>query len=285
MRNRIRNINILVILLVSVFLIIPKDVSAEIMCSDNTTKMTCEYHVPATNTLGDAVGDIVGTAVLGVFYNATHAVHGEFDFVYNICTDGYGAMKAQLYKSGTSDYTVINDFTKDSAVFYDSSTNIGSCPKAWIFVDNNMDILEDSNIHIATSKAGATEKACYNCSIYEVEPNESFNNGKPWYLGSGEVTPEDIEDCTAILGDEEYSLGWLIKKFLFYFKIAAPILVLLLSTMDFIKAIVTNDDDTMKKVQKKLIIRIIIAILLLIIPTIVELLLDVFGFTASKCIL
>ena len=90
-------------------------------------------------------------------------------------------------------------------------------------------------------------------------------------------------DHEYILGDpdDEDSVAWLVQKILNYIKILGPILVVLLSSIDFIMVIVKSDNEAMAKAQKKLIMRLILAVLLFLIPTLVQAILDIFGITSS----
>lgn len=98
---------------------------------------------------------------------------------------------------------------------------------------------------------------------------------------------EETENCTgsnSILGDvdDEDSVAWLVQQILNYIKILGPILVVLLSSIDFIGVIVKSDDEAMAKAQKKLILRLILAVLLFLIPTLVEAILQIFGITGNS---
>lgn len=95
------------------------------------------------------------------------------------------------------------------------------------------------------------------------------------YIADGEKAP--------ILGDpeDENSVAWLVQLILNIVKVAGPILVVLLSSVDFIMVIVNSDNDKFQKAQKKLITRLILALLLFLIPVIVEIILSVFGITGS----
>ena len=94
-------------------------------------------------------------------------------------------------------------------------------------------------------------------------------------------------DCTSqetgILGNvnDEKSVAWLLQKLLNYIKILGPSIAIVLGSIDFIKAIVSSDEENMKKTQKRFINRLIAATLLFFIPLIVELLLGLFGFTTN----
>ena len=94
------------------------------------------------------------------------------------------------------------------------------------------------------------------------------------------------QDCTganSIFGDpnDPISVAWLIQLMLNIIKVAGPILVILLSSIDFIRVIVKSDDEAMAKAQKKLIMRLILAVLLFLIPVIVQVLLGIFGITSD----
>ena len=91
------------------------------------------------------------------------------------------------------------------------------------------------------------------------------------------------QDCNSIFGSvgDQGSVAWLINELLNYARIIGPMLVLVLSSLDFAKAIIQNDDDTMKKAQKKLIYRLMLAAVLFFIPSLVTLVLEIFGFTSG----
>lgn len=94
------------------------------------------------------------------------------------------------------------------------------------------------------------------------------------------------EDCgDSLLGDpdDKDSTAWLVQRIFNYIKIIGPILVIILSSVDFIGVIVKGDDEAMGKATKKLTTRLILAALLFFIPTLIEVILDVFGFTSSTC--
>ena len=72
-----------------------------------------------------------------------------------------------------------------------------------------------------------------------------------------------------------------MQKLLNYIKVLGPILVIVLSSVDFMKVIIKSDDDAMQKAGKKLGYRLILAALLFFIPTVVEVLLGIFGITSD----
>lgn len=87
----------------------------------------------------------------------------------------------------------------------------------------------------------------------------------------------------SILGsvNDPNSVAWLLQKVFDYIKILGPILVVVISSVDFAKVIINSDDEAMTKAQKKLIIRILLASCLFFIPTLVGVALNLFGITSD----
>ena len=108
-------------------------------------------------------------------------------------------------------------------------------------------------------------------------------------LGSADEAGLDLDqynqdqNCQGLLGNpnDENSVAWLLQKILNYIKIIGPLLVIVLSSIDFAKVIVTNDDDALSKAGKKLGIRLVLAAALFFIPVLATVLLDVFGITGD----
>lgn len=82
-------------------------------------------------------------------------------------------------------------------------------------------------------------------------------------------------ECSDIFKiNEEGSFGWMLNTILGYIKVIAPILVVLLSAIDFIKAVFGFDEKAMKEAQHKLIIRLIAAVALFLIPQLIQLIMN-----------
>lgn len=96
-----------------------------------------------------------------------------------------------------------------------------------------------------------------------------------------------IADCSgqnAILGNvnDPNSVAWLLQKLLDYSRIIGPFLVLILSSLDYVKALISSDDDSIKKSNQKLITRLVLIIALFLLPTLVSFLLNILGFTSHE---
>lgn len=96
---------------------------------------------------------------------------------------------------------------------------------------------------------------------------------------------DQTQNCgeTGLLGNvnDENSVAWLLQRILNYLKIIGPMIVVVMSGVDFAKVIVTSDDEGMKKAQKKLITRLLLAASLFFLPELVVALLDIFGITSD----
>ena len=78
------------------------------------------------------------------------------------------------------------------------------------------------------------------------------------------------------------SVAWLLQYVFNVVKVVGPILVIILSSFDFAKVIISNDDESMAKAQKKLIWRLILVVALFLIPDIISVLLETFNLTSSS---
>lgn len=75
----------------------------------------------------------------------------------------------------------------------------------------------------------------------------------------------------------------MIYNVLKWAKYIAPVLVIILSILDFIKALAAQSDDEMKKAQGRFVKRLVVAALLFLIPLIINFALKTFGFYNSGC--
>lgn len=145
---------------------------------------------------------------------------------------------------------------------------------------------------ILPSNINAKEKNNIKINEYQnnvVVSNIAYKKNDNHYKIIKKFADDNLADNTkcegknSLLGsyDDEDSVAWLIQKLFGYVKIIGPFIVLVMSGIDFIKVIVTGDDDGMKKAQSKLIIRLILAASLFVLPDLVLALLDLFNITSS----
>lgn len=87
-------------------------------------------------------------------------------------------------------------------------------------------------------------------------------------------TDDGVKLCQGILGED---LTALLKDALRLIQIAGPILVIVMTIIDLIKATATGGKDDLSKVGKKTVKRLIYAVLLFLIPTILNWVFSIFG--------
>lgn len=111
----------------------------------------------------------------------------------------------------------------------------------------------------------------------EDEEFEGVSNVDEAGIDMGKYNQE--QNCQSLLGNpsDPDSVAWLLQEGLNIAKIVGPLLVVVLSSFDFAKVIISGDDDAMTKAGKKLGIRLALAVALFFVPILVTVLLDVFG--------
>ena len=136
----------------------------------------------------------------------------------------------------------------------------------------------------------------YNNMTVQTTKPEDVNNGSYGaaeagddygfeYLGQRENNAtsanwnKEIECSDIFKTNEVGSVGWMLNTVLNYIKVIGPILVVLLSAIDFIKAIFGFDEKAMTNAYHKLIIRLIAAIALFLVPTLIQVLLSFINAT------
>ena len=92
-----------------------------------------------------------------------------------------------------------------------------------------------------------------------------------------EVNFYDFGDGEGISCDSLESFFEALKGIYTLIKIAAPVLVIVLSTMEYIKAIAASNADDVKKTHSRTIKRIIVGLLVFFLPNLLDLLFHIFG--------
>lgn len=123
--------------------------------------------------------------------------------------------------------------------------------------------------------------------LFSFSVNASIIDNCSISLGSDilkDVTPI-VGDCTYLLGEfsnEEAPAYW-IAWALDIMKYIAVIALLVFVTLDFLKAIASNDKDALKKAGTNAIRRFIYCVIIFFIPNIVEIIMELFGI-AGYCL-
>ena len=98
------------------------------------------------------------------------------------------------------------------------------------------------------------------------------------------INSQDVKDeCGGILGDvnDKESFAYYLQIIFRFIQYVGPILVIILTTVDYFKAMMSGDDSATKKVNKRTITRLIAIACLYFIPMIVQLLLNLFDITSD----
>ncbi len=90
------------------------------------------------------------------------------------------------------------------------------------------------------------------------------------------------QECN-ILGSKGDRLYDLVQYILDIIMIAVPILVVVLVTVDFVRAVVAGKEEDMKKAQGTAIKRIVIGVVIFFIPVLVNVILKIIGITSGTC--
>ena len=85
--------------------------------------------------------------------------------------------------------------------------------------------------------------------------------------------------CQYILGDpsKEGDFAYYLDMTFRFIKFLAPVILIVMSIIDYVKVIATSDADALKKVNKKTITRIIFTLLIFVLPILISLILNILG--------
>ena len=267
------------------------------ICDSNASYFECEYVVHDASTAdeesyydeNDYIQDCL-TPYCSSFGDPLH-----IKMQVSSCGDGTAHVNTDLPNSYLTLHTghlhenfdkFIDTKDSDSA---DASSFKGHCPTGYVKVVDGYEMVlgkkdKRSDVSINFTDSYHLTYDFVSGSKHKITPTESDNNNKPWITTAKPIKEfHNFVSCEAILGTEENSIGWILKKVLNYLKIVGPVLTLILSSLDFIKSFFQSDDDSMKKTYHKFLIRIVCSMLLFLVPTLISFLLDIFGFTANTC--
>ena len=167
-----------------------------------------------------------------------------------------------------------------------------SCPKYVLYVlrDNGDDeavVTNDiSDIQGFARWADGKDWGNDNFFVASSLNNDGTPITKEQYFGEIEIEFElpgeviDILTCNdTLFGDPNDSttpsMAYLLSQLMLYIKIIVPILIIVLGSIDLFKAVISSNEDEMKKAQKKFVKRIIAGVCVFFIPAFVNLLMNV----------
>ncbi len=111
------------------------------------------------------------------------------------------------------------------------------------------------------------------CDVKAIDKDMVLTDGHDSYVQKvgDEEDETDKKNCQYVFGDpaDESSVAWMVQKFFNYVKIIGPLLVIVLSSIDFAKSTLLSDSENMRKTTKKFTTRMLCAVLLYFIPLLV----------------
>ncbi len=110
----------------------------------------------------------------------------------------------------------------------------------------------------------------------EVKAVETSNNYQVTFLAD-----QSDEVCTGLLGE---NLKKDLEQILKIMRVAGPIIVVILSSVEYITALTSKDDDALKKTTQKLVTRLVLIIVLFFLPVLLNLLLSFIDSKYTTCI-
>lgn len=141
--------------------------------------------------------------------------------------------------------------------------------------NNSKKIVEALSLDKPTSsQTGETKTNNPGTSSNPVVSNSGNSNGT--------INQDVKDDCEGIFGKDSETKK-LLQKVLNIFRILAPILTLIFSSMDFLKAVAAGAKDDLKAAGTKLLKRLIVVALLFFVPTIINILLDIMENSNGTC--
>lgn len=88
----------------------------------------------------------------------------------------------------------------------------------------------------------------------------------------------DYANCDGLLTSDAIDM---IKELLGYFRLLAPVVLIVMVALDFAQAVISQDDSALKKAQGKVVPRTIAAVALFFIPTMIRAILNLDGVRSA----
>ena len=163
------------------------------------------------------------------------------------------------------------DSTADQRNSYVNITNDNSVRVVSIPTENT-NIYLKCKVSGTTSYRDVTVTVTPTATVFMEVDNPENNKKDDSDADNSKYVPAD---CTSILGsvNEEGTVAYVLQKVFNFMKILGPILVLVMTILDSVKAVTSGDKDELSKLLKKTAKRIIYAVLLFVFPTILNLIL------------
>lgn len=179
------------------------------------------------------------------------------------CTDGKKVCFEFIYKNRTE---------------ADSPSTEPNCPQYLVMEDNGQIAVWATNSSILANDAVTKSRNGGHIAHYGIQTTQDKYFAE--FVEEGLVEFDDGEptctDYNELFGDknDEDSISYMIHSVLQYVRIIVPILVILLGTIDFAKAVIAGKEDQMRKAQMDFVKRIIIGVAVFFVPLIVDIVME-----------
>lgn len=227
-----------------------------------------QYEGQAMNIKSVAGDEISGEAFVGNLFGKNHIFHASLD---DSNSNGIVVEKISFICS------LYNEFVNGDEEDCGDDNNKNYSLKCYFDKCNNQGDISACNKY--NSRKSELKSYCNSIMQYSIYSSPCIQSciGMPDLIA--QIESKKIGDGTCNVSDR--IIKW-VANILKWGKYFAPVLAIILSILDFIKAIASQNDEEMKKTQARFVKRIIVAALLFLIPFIIEFALDVFNLVKDN---
>lgn len=154
-----------------------------------------------------------------------------------------------------------------------TAKNNGENTREYLDVKLVLKIRKDNN------KTKIDEEITKDIEDYKTNLDKINNDNKPIEDDKENDIKDEIGECQGILTPEMLEL---INEAIKWIRISVPILLIVLGSIDFGKAVLADDKDIMKKSSTAFVKRCVIAIAIFFLPTLINILIAIFNSVSDK---
>ena len=142
---------------------------------------------------------------------------------------------------------------------------------------------KDAKSKLLVQKTEKFEQTYSNKQMIQNQEKQQESKGKYNKEAISRLEQKETTSCSGIFGSvtdkgnkgTPASLAYIFQQLFNYLKILGPLLVIVLSGIDFAKTVLAGDDEGMQKATKKLGIRLVLVVLLYFIPDLAKFILSI----------
>ncbi len=240
----------------------------------NTTALKCSITIKSGKSTDDDTLHNLNVMAY-ITKSSAELYKGSLDEKY-----GYTVTSNKISNSNTIVHfypinSTYKSFSKEVANKTFDVENGPKCPTL-NFCLQSLELSETNGKYVWWTELGECDTSIYS-NVSQTSGSDGSNSGTKllkeepkWSLISGKI---NFSSCQELLGKDSSELVDLLKSIVTIIKISIPLILVSLGTLDFGKAILSSNEDLMKKSQQKFIQRVIIAVVIFLIPSILKALL------------